>query len=383
MRLLQCLLLSIFVAMVIFSIRQSRHGHVWAVNDWLINYAGGFVRRGLGGWLLLDISRMSGISAQHLLVVVKVFCYALIYLCSAQLLARPRPAPTGLSLLLLVPTALLYPLVNTSSCGRKDIILLAWGAVLSWSALRGGRHPRPWMIAIAFVLLTALHDGLFFFLPTFLLYMAILFPASRASTMVCISVLVPSALLLLLLAHAGPSSDAQINAIIQAFHGTATYDIGAIAYLRKGTANAIQDCWGLHGMRFPSGAWRDVARQALWLASGLVASSLPVLMWWRWGQRAEFFRIWRDPGMRMLFLLGLGCQLLLFAISVDLGRWVMINTVLFTWAAFVVWRRRERTLPSEPVLPWKAFIGIVLVFLLGWGINNGGRFLLAPMFWKP
>jgi hypothetical protein len=47
----------------------------WGLTDWLINYEGGFVRRGLGGAVLRFLEDWTGIQANHLAIAISVASY--------------------------------------------------------------------------------------------------------------------------------------------------------------------------------------------------------------------------------------------------------------------------------------------------------------------
>ncbi len=52
----------------------------WQLGDWLINYAGGFVRRGLTGTLVQLVSNATGLQANHVVIVASLACYVLLAL---------------------------------------------------------------------------------------------------------------------------------------------------------------------------------------------------------------------------------------------------------------------------------------------------------------
>lgn len=50
----------------------------WQLGDWLINYSGGFVRRGLTGTLIQHISNATGVQANHIVIGASFACYILL-----------------------------------------------------------------------------------------------------------------------------------------------------------------------------------------------------------------------------------------------------------------------------------------------------------------
>jgi hypothetical protein len=52
----------------------------WQITEWLINYQGGFVRRGLPGELLFSLNKYTGISTYVVILVISVSSYILLVL---------------------------------------------------------------------------------------------------------------------------------------------------------------------------------------------------------------------------------------------------------------------------------------------------------------
>lgn len=106
----------------------------WQLSEWLINYAGGFVRRGLPGSLLWGLSRLSGIQANHLAIVAGICCF--VWLTGWLLARATREFPPVLVLSCLVMGIPAYQ----DSIVRKDclgmLFLLAVCTVAKWNMPR-------------------------------------------------------------------------------------------------------------------------------------------------------------------------------------------------------------------------------------------------------
>jgi hypothetical protein len=119
-------LLELFVFQFYQAVRY-RAMSPWVVNDWLINYSGGFVRRGLAGSLLLwlaehiqmDVYLTITLFVHSLFIVV-----AVTYLGRLLVVLEGRDSPLALSLLLFTPSLLLFPLLDPNAFGRKEILLI-------------------------------------------------------------------------------------------------------------------------------------------------------------------------------------------------------------------------------------------------------------------
>jgi hypothetical protein len=148
----------------------------WITGDWLINYSNGFVRRGLMGEIGRQLHYTAGIDPVSVVVMWKAFGYATI--CASFLLLAAR---RGIGLIeiavLLSPALLPFEINDPMGSGRKEIVLLALFALYVIANEFFPHAERPvtrqwtfWYLLASLPFLTLVHEGLFFFLPFFLLY---------------------------------------------------------------------------------------------------------------------------------------------------------------------------------------------------------------------
>jgi len=148
----------------------------WITGDWLINYAGGFVRRGLIGEFCRRLYLLDGVDPIASLIALKASLYAA--LCASLIvLAAKRTIGVIEIAILLSPAALPFEVYDPLGSGRKEIALLAVFALyvvthhfVKSSSGRIQRRWQFWYLLVAFPALTLVHEGLFFFLPFFLAY---------------------------------------------------------------------------------------------------------------------------------------------------------------------------------------------------------------------
>src|SRR5262245_35704936 len=117
---LACLLL--LAAYVIATTLRSGHDDhfVWIYADWITNYAGGFVRRGLTGELIGAVHEAAGVSRYHINLASNLALYGSVGTCIAF---KYWAAGTTRILFLFVPTSLAYVATTPAVVGRKDILL--------------------------------------------------------------------------------------------------------------------------------------------------------------------------------------------------------------------------------------------------------------------
>lgn len=167
-------LISAYLFLVI-GVQRLAASNAWITGDWLINYSGGFIRRGLIGEIGRQLHYTAGIDPVSVVVICKAFCYAT--MCSSLLLlAATRSVGVIEIAVLLSPVLLPFEINDPMGSGRKEIVLLALFALyvvanefISGTERPPQRHWRFWYLLVTFPVLTLIHEGLFFFFPFFLL----------------------------------------------------------------------------------------------------------------------------------------------------------------------------------------------------------------------
>lgn len=138
----------------------------YQLTEWLINYAGGFVRRGLPGWCIGVVADVTGLQANHLIIGFSTACYILL---AAWLLLRATG--TFPAMLILSCIVMGFPAYQDSIV-RKDCLglLLLTGCL----AVERSRLPRPAIIValnlLAGVAILSHETFVFFGLAGFVLF---------------------------------------------------------------------------------------------------------------------------------------------------------------------------------------------------------------------
>ncbi len=153
----------------------------YCVGEWLINYGGGFVRRGLGGAAIFAASDALGVEPRTILFVLLITCYALTLVALGVALLRARPITVLDVLVAVSPFAALFPVLHPVAGERKEVLLLAMTAVAYLTRLGVLDGPAKYLFwSLALAVLTAVDDAAVFFLPLFVLYLRVLTPARHA-----------------------------------------------------------------------------------------------------------------------------------------------------------------------------------------------------------
>jgi len=95
----------------------------YTFTDWLINYEGGFVRRGLLGQIVFELSKLLNIQIKFLILIFQISIY-LIYFILFFLLLSKRETNFFWLLIIFSPISFLYPMAELEALGRKDIFVI-------------------------------------------------------------------------------------------------------------------------------------------------------------------------------------------------------------------------------------------------------------------
>ena len=95
----------------------------WQYADWLINYQGGFVRRGFIGNILYLIHKFFKINLD---LIIFIFVTSIYFFISYFLLKSLKYLENNKEnlLIFLSPGFFIYPIMNSGIIGRKDILLI-------------------------------------------------------------------------------------------------------------------------------------------------------------------------------------------------------------------------------------------------------------------
>jgi hypothetical protein len=158
------LLLWAFVSQLVTALSW---GHAsYELSEWLINYAGGFVRRGLPGTLIGMVADTTGIQANHLAIVTGIICYLLLTVWLLRRATGTFPAMLILSCVVMGIPA------YQDSIVRKDCLGLLF--LLGCLAVDRSRLSRPITIAalnlLAGVAILCHETFIFYALAAFVLF---------------------------------------------------------------------------------------------------------------------------------------------------------------------------------------------------------------------
>ncbi len=144
--------------------------HAYIIADWLINFQAGFVRRGLGGQVILFFSDLIDIPANFVVMSIQITFY-LAYMFLLFFLMKKKEINIWFIILLLSPGTLLFPIWDVAGLGRKEIILFVIFGLYILCLNKGMLKSTFFITTFSILLLIAtfFHELTFFYTPYFLL----------------------------------------------------------------------------------------------------------------------------------------------------------------------------------------------------------------------
>jgi hypothetical protein len=146
-------------AIVIQTKRSLGWGHgSWQITEWLINYQGGFVRRGLPGEAILYVSDFLGIQANYIAIFISLLAYVFLVI---YLIVKTRHKFT--TLLILSPIVMGAPAYQDFII-RKDVLSIIFFLLcLKILSLKHNHILRYFCLNFIAVIAVLSHEAFFFF----------------------------------------------------------------------------------------------------------------------------------------------------------------------------------------------------------------------------
>ena len=142
-------------------------------SDWLINYQGGFVRRGLPGEIFYQLNRFTKIPLDLIVFISISLLYIFFAINLIKLVQKIKFNFTYL-LVFFSPLSFLYPVMEQKISGRKDIIFIFSIIFLVTYLEKIKFKNQKYLIILLILVSTFSHTGFFVYVPIFFLIFIIL-----------------------------------------------------------------------------------------------------------------------------------------------------------------------------------------------------------------
>jgi hypothetical protein len=379
-RLARGYILLLFFAQVVIGVLFIRQGHiwyrVWSFGDWLINYQGGFVRRGLIGDIFFHLGKTLHINLLYVIALAGMFCYAVIFHAVWRRLAHSSWR-WWVFALIVSPAILAFPVIDRYSGYRKEVMYLAGLAYLIERLNRRDRKPPSNAFLIAYlscigVLLVLSHEGLLAYLPYCAAALLIcLKRPSQAIAILILPVVLSGIAMASTLAYLG-----NIQTVEKICASIGAVDIDHCSYPIK-----FLDTTKAEARALVVANMRDYHYLRNYTVVFILAA-IPIV--------GAFWSLSRDPGNRRALKIVLGAAVVsgvlsfgLFKFGTDWGRWIYIHLFSLFFLLLMIDARRAREQPApmpHPTMPrMLRVVSTILVFAYAicWSLPGNADF---PLF---
>lgn len=160
-----CLVVSIF-----FLYHKYQFPTDWTTSEWLINYQGGFTRRGLVGEILVQINYFLKLEIRNLVFIFEIILLFVYYFYIINFFKKLEFSPI-LILLIFSPLGFLFSVTETEAIARKEILLFCLYLLYLDTILKGKQKLTYLTLFVGLPIINLVWDGnifyVFFFIYTF------------------------------------------------------------------------------------------------------------------------------------------------------------------------------------------------------------------------
>jgi hypothetical protein len=144
----------------------------WILGEWLVSYHGGYVRRGLAGSIILEVSDVFGVAIEYVFQMALGLIFGIFLIILFRVARRNSViASAGKFLLITSPMSFSFFVVDPAAVGRKEFLLYLFAIVwYLWIARKleriGNQPPKLFhglLFTAAFSLVLMSHEGFAFY----------------------------------------------------------------------------------------------------------------------------------------------------------------------------------------------------------------------------
>lgn len=136
-------------------------------SDWLINYQGGFVRRGLIGEIFYQFHKISLVRLDVIVFLFVSFFYFIFYKNFLNLIEKLNVNFINL-LIIFSPFSFIYPVMEEKASGRKDIIYLVFLTYLCLYLKKFKFNYQKYLLIFLITITILSHTGFIFLIPFYI-----------------------------------------------------------------------------------------------------------------------------------------------------------------------------------------------------------------------
>ena len=331
-----------------------------SVAEWIINYQGGFGRRGLAGELLLIFSLLSEI---HLKKIVLLFVYFVVSIYHIFLFNFLKKIKFNFYLILVVlsPLFVVFPITEIEALGRKDILIPLFFLIFCMLYDKSDSILLIFYLIILYSILIFTHEVSVFYLPFF--YLLIIFKIRKFNILNILLLIMASIyfLTILMLFIKFNHSEHSIIKMCEILKNKFDTNCGLGAYvLDRSLMDNIKE---LGGIRFI-----DILRAIFIFLFGSIG--LLILLFTTKKNIYSKNILLKSINFKYIFFFIFLCTLIPFFIAVDWGRWFNLSytmcALIFIFCLknkIIILNKESKLISLDFFEKKKIYLGIVLFII--------------------
>ena len=162
-------LITLFLFAVFFLFQKYNNSVEWTISEWLINYQGGFTRRGLIGEIVFQFSKIFSITLREIIFTFQVVTYIIFY---SLLYKFIRDINKSLLLIFAIfsPLFVIYPIAEVEVLARKEVfVFISFLTVANIFAQKTIKNKHFLYFSLILVTTILIWEGVIFYLPFFII----------------------------------------------------------------------------------------------------------------------------------------------------------------------------------------------------------------------
>lgn len=160
-------LILLFVLCVFYLIQKHENLTEWTISEWLINYQGGFTRRGFLGEIIYQINLITNIPLRKIILFFQIFIYFCFYI-HLYIFLKKINKNIILIFAIFSPLFLIYPVAEVEVLARKEIFLF-YSFLLFINILSGNNKLIYYLYSSIIISICILiWEGSVFFIPFYI-----------------------------------------------------------------------------------------------------------------------------------------------------------------------------------------------------------------------
>ena len=245
MRILILILLILFFFHLFLQTNFFPYQYVYT--EWLISYEGGFVKRGLGGQIILEITKIFKLKLEYATLIIQTLGYFIYFFFFYQFIKKIK-INFFWYLLIFTPLLLVYPLVVLEALGRKDIFIISFFLIFTFLKQKN-EHEIIYSFYIIIFISSLIHEITIFYIFHYLLviYLKINFLKKKINIKNIFHILIFLFVLIFINIHLSKfvnldkmvSTYAEYNIEVTTQSGAISWLKPSFASIMQGTLNAI------------------------------------------------------------------------------------------------------------------------------------------------